>query len=332
MPVGKETWGEKAENGLLRSRLDEQSQLICLLKRRADDTGQRCQGLERMNEELEKKVAEAENLLAAERKRADQLEERFGLLASNHQEMIRFKDVYKRENEELRAECEGLRAERHSERLETERMIEGLREERHPELLETERIIEELRTQLQATSIQISQQGERHREEADLEQGALLEENQDKRQQLHLLTGRLKESEEICQQLKEELSNLMEIRKTEQVEAEGKAEELNKEKKELLQLCMERGRTLQEHQKDLSELSNRLQGTEKAWREAKERYQREVTAVNADSRVQELNTRLDDSEKQLELLRREFEAYKKHSGDLLANERELNAKLRHLIG
>lgn len=124
----------------------------------------------------------------------------------------------------------------------------------------------------------------------------------------------------------------MEMKKTEHMEGERKVEELNKEKKELLQLCMERGRTLQERQKELSELSNRLQGAEKARREAEEHYQRDLTAVDADSRVQELNSRLSDGEKQLEQLRREFEAFKKHSGDLLAKERELNAKLRHLIG
>ncbi|CAI9560075.1 unnamed protein product [Staurois parvus] len=248
MPGEKETWDEKADNGLLRSRLDEQSQLICLLKRRADDTVLRCQGLERMNEELERKSAEAQTLLAAERKRADQLEERFSLLADNHQEMIRFKDTYKRQNEELRAECERLR------------------EERHPELLERERVIQELRAQLQAATAHINQQGERHTEEVgSLHQrlGALKEEIKDKSQQLHLLAGRVKKSEEMCQQVKQELSCSIEMRKTEQMEAERKMEELNKEKTELLQLCMERGRTLQERQKELSELSNHLQGAEK---------------------------------------------------------------------
>ncbi|KAM5181107.1 coiled-coil domain-containing protein 89 [Mantella aurantiaca] len=317
MPGETEVWDEKKENGLLKSRLDEQSQLICLLKRRADDTALRCRGLEGVNEELERKKAEAERLLAAERKRAEQLEERFGLLASNHQEMIRFKDTYKRQNEELRAESERLRG------------------ERHPELLERERHIRELRAQLQAATTHTDQQGERHSEELHslhLSLGALREENQDKNQQLHLVTGGLQESEEMCRKVKEELSSLMEMRKTEQMEGERKMEELNKEKKELLQLCMERGRTLQERQKELSELSNRLQGAEKARREAEERYQRDQAAVDANSRVRELNSRLSDSEKQLEELRREFEAYRKHSGDLLAKERELNAKLRHLIG
>lgn len=317
MPGEKESWDEKAENGLLRSRLDEQSQLICLLKRRADDTVLRCQGLERTNEELERKSAEANTLLAAERKRADQLEERFNLLADNHQEIIRFKDTYKRQNEELRAECERLR------------------EQRHPELLERERIVQELREQLQAATTHVNQQGERHKKEVDsLYQrvAALQQEIQDKSQHLHLLAERVKESEEMCRQVQRELSSSIEMRKTEQMEAERKMEELNKEKTELLQLCMERGRTLQERQKDLSELSNHLQGAEKARRKAEERYQRDVTAVDADYRVQELNSRLGDSEKQVEQLKREFEAYKKHSGDLLAKERELNGKLRHLIG
>lgn len=136
----------------------------------------------------------------------------------------------------------------------------------------------------------------------------------------------------MCRQVQKELSSSIEMRKTEQMEAERKMEELNKEKTELLQLCMERGRSLQERQKDLSELSNHLQGAEKARRKAEERYQRDVTAVDADSRVQELNSRLGDSEKQVEQLKREYEAYKKHSGYLLAKERELNGKLRHLIG
>lgn len=177
MPGEKETWDKKAEHGLLASRLDEQSQLICMLKRRADDTLLRCHGLERLNEELETKNADTESLLAAERKRAQQLDERFALLADNHQEMIRFKDSYKRQNEELRAECEQLR------------------EARHPELMDKERHLQELRAQLQAATTRISQQGERHSEELySLHDtlGALKDENQDKSQQLHQLARRLK--------------------------------------------------------------------------------------------------------------------------------------------
>ncbi|XP_068123587.1 coiled-coil domain-containing protein 89 [Hyperolius riggenbachi] len=311
------SWDEKTENSMLKSRLDEQSQLICLLKRRADDSLLRSQGLERMNEELEKRAAEVQSLLAAERRRGDQLDERFNLLASNHQEMIRFKDEYKRQNEELRAECGRLR------------------EQRHPELLEKERNIHELRAQLEAAHTHISQlQGSHQEELADLQlrHTQLLEENRAQTQEQQILSQRLKESEDSCRQVREKLSRVMELRSTEQKDADRKLDELNKEKQELLQLCMERGRTLQERQRESAEMSNRLHAADKARKEAEERFQRDVMAVDADSRVQELNARLGDSDKELEQLRKEFEAFKKHSADLLAKERELNAKLRHLIG
>ncbi|XP_075055513.1 coiled-coil domain-containing protein 89 [Mixophyes fleayi] len=307
-------WDDKTENGMLRSRLDEQSQLICLLKRRADDTQLQCQGLERANEQLKGKCAEAESLLTAERKRGDQLEDRFGTLAANHQQMIRFKDEYKQQNAELRAECQSLR------------------ESRYPELLEKEQDIQELRAQLQAASTEL---GRRQKEEIDVLQqslGRLLEQNQSGSRELQRLEHRLKDSEETCHQVKEELCRLEEVRRTEQKGAENKVDELNKEKQELLQLCMERGRCLQERQREAAELSNLLQSAKKACQNAEERYQRDVTAVDADARIIELNTTLGDSDKELGQLRREFEAYKKHSGELLAKERELNAKLRHLIG
>ncbi|XP_056416357.1 coiled-coil domain-containing protein 89 [Hyla sarda] len=319
--VSSPLWDEKTEMGMLRSRLDEQSQLICLLKRRADDSLLRCQDLERDNRELEKRSADTEGQLTAERRRGEQLEERFGILAANHQDMIRFKDEYKRQNEKLRAECERLR--------------EGT----DPELLEKERNVQDLRAQLQAAVTELREAEERKRDElreAEERRRAEVEElrgiSEASAGDISVLTQRLQLSEDTCHHLQEELCHLEEIHKTEQKEAERKMAELNKEKQDLLQLCMERGRTLQERQKEVAEITLRLQSAEKAHREAEERYRRDVTAVDADARIVELNTRLADGEKELEQLKREFEAFKKHSGELLAKERELNAKLRHLIG
>ncbi|XP_075706287.1 coiled-coil domain-containing protein 89 [Rhinoderma darwinii] len=303
-------WDEKKEIGMLRSRLDEQSQLICLLKRRADDTLLRCQGLERDNQERERRSAETEGLLTAERRRGEQLEERFGILAANHQDMIRFKDEYKRQNQELRAECQRLR------------------ENTYPELLEKERNIQDLRAQLQATSAELRDHEKSRRAEIEELRGR----NATSTGENHTLTQRLQLSEETCHHLQQKWSLLEDLQKNEQKEAEKKMAELNKEKQDLLHLCMERGRSLQERQKEAAEITHRLQSAEKARREAGERYQRNVTAVDADARIVELNTRLVDREKELAQQNREFEAYKKHSGELLAKERELNAKLRHLIG
>ncbi|XP_044142601.1 coiled-coil domain-containing protein 89 [Bufo gargarizans] len=308
--VSSAVWDEKTEMGMLRSRLDEQSQLICLLKRRADDALLRCQGLERAAQELESRRAEAEGLLAAERRRGQQLEERFGMLAANHQDMIRFKDEYKRQNEELRAECERLR------------------DSSYPELLEKERSLRDLRDQLQAA-------GDQRRAETEELRGTVAElrgHQERSAGEIRALTRSLQLSEETCHQIQKKLSHLEEVQKTEQKEAEKKMAELTKEKQDLLLLCMERGRSLQERQREAADVTHRLQSAEKARREAEERYQRDVAAVDADARIVELNSRLADGENELAQVKREFEAYQKHSSELLAKERELNAKLRHLIG
>ncbi|KAM4700675.1 coiled-coil domain-containing protein 89 [Discoglossus pictus] len=315
--LGLLPWDEKTENGLLRSRLDEQSQLICLLKRRADETLQRCQALERISQELERKSEEAQSRLLAEKKRGDQLEERFNMLASNHQDMIRFKDEYKRQNEELRAECDLLR------------------ENRHPDLLEREKSIRELRAQLGERDRELQEERDGHQEELMAlrrREEQLLGQIREQSLQVEELTGRIKDSEVVCHQAQEQLACLEEARRNEQNETAKKLDEAENEKQELLQLCMARGKTLQDRQKEAVELNNRLQEAEKACKEAEDKYRQDSAAVDANARVKELSRRLEEGEEEIEQLRREYEAYKKHVGDLLTKERELNAKLRHLIG
>ncbi|XP_069614634.1 coiled-coil domain-containing protein 89 [Ranitomeya imitator] len=336
--VSAPLWDEQTEMGMLRSRLDEQSQLICLLKRRADDTLLRCQGLEEDNRQLERRGADTEGLLSAERRRAEQLEERFGLLAANHQDMIRFKDEYKRQNEELRAENRRLREgtdpalqELRSRLQDASTELRGAERARRAEAEELRATVEELRAtveELRATVEELRATVEELR--------ATVEELRGQRDtgtwEIRTLSRRLQLSELTCQELQEKMLHLEEVQNTEQKEAEKKVAELNQEKQDLLHLCMERGRSIQERQREVADISLRLQAMEKARREAEERYQRDVAAVDAGARVVELNTRLADREKELAQLQREFEAYKKHSGDLLAKERELNTKLRHLIG
>ncbi|XP_053311690.1 coiled-coil domain-containing protein 89 [Spea bombifrons] len=303
-------WDMKTENEMLRSRLEEQSQLICLLKQRADETLRRCQCLEKGNAELEERCE-------AERKRGDQLDERFELLAANHQQMMRFKDEYKTQNEELRAECERLRG------------------NIAPQLLEKDRSIQELSARLQAMEREQKEKGLRHEGELEAMReklGMLSEDSQGKTQELAFLSQKLESLQEVCHKAQQEICRMKKAQSIEQTETEKLVSEMNKEKQELLHLCMERGRTLQERQKEVTELTERLQESEKAYRLAEERYQKDAAAVNADARVAELHKRLEENEKELVQLRREFEAYKTHSGNLLSKERDLNAKLRHLIG
>ena len=96
---------------MLRSRIDEQSSLICILKQRADEMLSRCQALESINSELEAHRADVCAELEGERKKSSYLEKRFMDLASNHQAMIIFKDEYKTQNTKLRQENEEIREE-----------------------------------------------------------------------------------------------------------------------------------------------------------------------------------------------------------------------------
>ncbi|ROL52263.1 Coiled-coil domain-containing protein 89 [Anabarilius grahami] len=102
---------ERTEAEVLRSRIDEQSTLICVLKQRADEMLLRCQALEKINTELENLRANVQVELENERKKSELLEQRFMHLASNHRELINFKNEYKSQNAKLEKENERLRKE-----------------------------------------------------------------------------------------------------------------------------------------------------------------------------------------------------------------------------
>jgi len=95
---------EKTENALLRSRIDEQSQLIMILKRRSDEATTTAKTLERVNSELIEFRENAVLGLEAQMRKYNLLDERFMQLASNHEAMIQIKDEYKLQNAALRAE------------------------------------------------------------------------------------------------------------------------------------------------------------------------------------------------------------------------------------
>ena len=102
---------DKTENALLRSRIDEQSQLIMILKQRADEVTSKTSTIERINKELLEFRDNAKEMLDSEIRKNDMLSKRFDELAYNHEEIIKYKDEYKRCNQELRQENARLRDE-----------------------------------------------------------------------------------------------------------------------------------------------------------------------------------------------------------------------------
>jgi dGTP triphosphohydrolase len=93
-----------------------------ILKQRADDVSRKSQTLEKINKEMIEFRENAKVMLDGEIRKYNMLNSRFDDLASNHQELIKIKDEYKRSNQDLRLESSRLREE--NERLFSGAIIE----------------------------------------------------------------------------------------------------------------------------------------------------------------------------------------------------------------
>ncbi|KAI5107313.1 coiled-coil domain-containing protein 89, partial [Silurus meridionalis] len=307
---------------MLCSRIDEQSILICKLKQRADLTLLRCQALDRINTELRNQQVNMETDLQTERQKSEQLEKRFMDLATNHEEMIKFKDEYKQKNAELMKENKRLQEENDTffskelqEKEETiHKLSQGLRDihEKHTN--------SEREHQFLLTVIEI-----KYKKFMDLyrEKEAIL---QDK---LHNTQKKLKKAVDMNEEMALQFRQIQERGAMTETEAEEKFEALMKEKHKLLELSMQRGKIIQA--KEIQELEKKKNKAEEARQEAEDRFKREADAVNTDLRVKRLQNALEKAEQKCIELKREFDAHKNYSTHLLEQERALNARLRHMI-
>lgn len=316
---------DKTENAMLRSRIDEQSQLIMILKNRADEAFARIATLERINKELTEFRDNAKDNIDHEIRKFNLLDKRFNDLASNHEEMIKYKDEYKRVNVELRQENEKLKDENARlfskailEKDDTIRQLEGK--------LVTAR---DQYTSLETKYRNAIQEGRSKEENLRKEIQAL----QDKlRADVKALQHKLNDTEERLKGANYKLQNQIDSRQNAESEASGKIQQLTKEKDDLLDLAMQRGKIIQKEQTDNKMLKKKISDMEKAVQDMQEKFEREAAAVNANRAVRKLKDELDDAETKATEVTKEFEAYKKHTSALLKKEKELNERLRHLCG
>ena len=119
---------------MLRSRIEEQCELIMILKQRADEVSTELKTSERIRETLEEFRKNAQGAIDMEVQKCEMLDKRFNELADNHQELIKFKDQYTYENEMLRKENAKLKDD-------NERLFSGAIEEK-------DMMIEDLEIQL----------------------------------------------------------------------------------------------------------------------------------------------------------------------------------------
>ncbi|XP_033639262.1 coiled-coil domain-containing protein 89-like [Asterias rubens] len=304
---------DKSESAMLRSRIDEQSALICILKQRADEALTQSQTLKRVNQELETFRCQAQEIIETEIKKSSMLDQRFFELAENHEEMIRIKDDYKHRNEELVKENAHLRSENtnlfSASLREKDEQIDSL--QKHvlslkDQCKELNQVISRLKSESQETE---QSQGDRIR---------LLE------KQLHDSKRNLNAAQSQLKQQSENLKNV-------DTNSTLKLEKLRKEKDEMLELAMHRGKLVQDKQREMKELQSKVASAEREVQRMEDKFEREAAQVSTNLRVIRLKDEKEQAQCTLKKLTMEYEAYKKHSSSLLSKERSLNAQLRNLV-
>ncbi|XP_021023661.1 coiled-coil domain-containing protein 89 [Mus caroli] len=315
---------EKGEKAMLRSRIQEQSQLICILKRRSDEALERCQILELLNSELEEKRLQEMEKLKAQSEHVQKLENHFMILASNHEQMIRFKDAHKSENVKLKEENARLRQENNS-------LFSQALKDQEAKVLElttlNKALVEELEVLKQRCAHEASKAQAREKELLGLQNQQAC----DHAKETEELRSQLQSIKQQHQQATEQMGKDQEANLNLNQELQARLQTVLREKEELLQLSMERGKVLQSKQAEIRQLEEKLESAAMAKKHALERFEQEAVAVDSNLRVRELQRRVDGIQKAYDELRLQSEAFKKHSLDLLSKERELNAKLRHLF-
>lgn len=315
---------EKSEKAMLCSRIQEQSQLICILKRRSDEALERCQILELLNTELEEKRRLEAEKLKAKSKHAQKLEERFMTLAANHELMIRFKDEHKSQNIKLREENEKLR-------LENSSLFSQALKDQEAKVCQLTARSEALSKELESLKHRCAQDAlqaqAREKELLELQSQQACAHTKETEQ----LRSQLQSVQQQHQQVMEQMAAAERAQGSLKQELQARLQTVTREKDELLQLSMERGKALQNKQAEIRQLEEKLEMADAARRHALERFEQEAVAVDSNLRVRELQLRVDGIQKAYDELRLQSEAFKRHSLSLLSKERELNAKLRHLF-
>lgn len=304
---------DKTEAAMLRARIDEQAQLICILKQRADEALLKSQTLERVNKELEKFRENAQEMIEGEIKRCSMLDTRFHELAENHEEMIRFKDEYKRQNETLRRENEQLREENAN-------LFSTAIEEKNQKISEQQRDLKALKGQCRDVERRFS---------------LIQEEINEKEKQHKVIAERLEnELRAAKNQIKDTLTQLQQERDSKVTASSSnilRIEKLSKERQEFLDLSMQRGKLIQDKQREIKQLMDKVKESERAVQKMEEKFEREAAQVSANLQVIRLKEDRDEAERELSGLKMEYAAFKKHSSSLLVKEKKLNSQLRNLV-
>ncbi|KAF3843043.1 hypothetical protein F7725_001892 [Dissostichus mawsoni] len=312
---------DATETGLLRSRIDEQSGLICMLKQRADEVLLRCLALQKINTESEEQVLQYQKELDSERKKAELIEKRFMDLASNNQAIIAFMDEHKHQNVQLKLENQQLQSENKtlfSKKLQDKEVfVQKLMQEIKQLTEKYEKRENEYSAELAGCKSKILEQTTQH----ENKEASLLNQFYDSQQQQ-------RDAVEMCNEATKSRRRAC----FEGKQHERKHNKPHQRERQTTLLVYGKGKVIQEKQEEIKQLETKWKEEKKAWAKAEHRFEKEAEAVNADVKVKSLQCALDESMKSNWKQRKDFEAFKEHSTNLLMQERELNKKLRHMMG
>ncbi|NXI02219.1 CCD89 protein, partial [Pachycephala philippinensis] len=314
---------ERSEEALPLSHLEQHHHFIAILKKKEDDTHERCRDLEQLNMELEKLRAEDAVKIKTQTQRIQYLEGRFMDLAKNHEKMIQFKNEHKKRHMQLWEENKRLRQDR-------EALFSQAVREKEAEVLQLAAQARKFSQQLCSLQEKYAYESHRAQErekellEAQSQQaGAYAREVDSLKKQLQLLQERHQQAAARAEQAESQ-------QRAQGSELQAKLERAHEEKEQLLNLAMERGKALQDREQAIQKLEEKLETVEEAMQRARKRLKKEA-AVDKDVKVQELQRQLELSKQAYDELLLRFDAYRKHSMDLLTKERALNVKLHHFV-
>ncbi|NXM46559.1 CCD89 protein, partial [Gymnorhina tibicen] len=315
---------ERSEEALLLSHPEQHHHLISMLKKEKDDTNERCRDLEQLNMELEKLRAEDAVKIKTQTQRIQYLEGRFMDLAKNHEKMIQFKNEHKKRHMQLWEENKRLQEDR-------EALFSQAVREKEDEVLRLAAQARKLSQQLCSLQEKYAYQSHRAQErekellEAQSQQaGAYAQEVDSLKKQLQLLQEKHQQAASRAEQAESQ-------QRAQSSELQAMLERAHEEKEQLLNLAMERGKALQDKEQAIQKLEEKLETVEEAMQRAGRCLKKEAAAIDKDLKVQELQRQLERSKQEYNELQLRFDAYRKHSMDLLTKERALNVKLRHFV-
>ncbi|NWU51509.1 CCD89 protein, partial [Dromas ardeola] len=314
---------EKSEKALLHSRLEQQHQLICILKKKADDVRKRCRDLEQLNMELEKLRTEDALKVKTQTQRIQQLEERFMDLANNHEKLIQFKNEHRKRHMQLLEENKRLQQENKALFSQTVR-------EKEAEVLLLTAQARKLSQQLDSLQEKCASESRRAQEREKELLEAQSQQASAYAWEVDSLKKQLQHLQEKHQQTAAQLEHAESQQRAQGSALQAKLERANEEKEQLLDLAMKQGKALRDKQQEMEQLGKKLEMAKKARQRAGKHLTKEAAAVQNDLKVQELQRQLESSKQAYDKLSLQFDAYRKHSMELLTKEKELNVRLRHL--